>query len=828
MTVLNGLHDLGEKILSFFGNSDNSHLSHSELNRQSSGVFSSDAFAQILPYQVYDGESGLFIGENSAGFVIETLPLVGADESSQKEISSLFEELLEEGANIQCLLWGDPRTSNFLESWKQPRVHKGGIYQEVSHRRVEFLKHSKTINPRLFRFILSYSIPVKEKLTSIQIDSLKDLKERMIKSLGNSSYSFSWNANDFILALDGLVNFKMTPDSSKRKWDEFNTLSEQLPASGVLRVCEEQIEIKNETDSCFKSYRVVDYPDSWSLSRMHSLIGDFFRGSYAIRSPFIIHYGVHCPNQDRSKSDFWRKMQLIENQGKSSVLRRMIPKLEEELEEYNFVHRKTSQETKFVRTQLSIGLWSEKNQLASVEQSVKGLFRINQFSLKENTCLHLPHLLSFLPMTWGEYVEDLIKLNLLKTTISTECGNLVPILGEWIGTSSPGMILLGRRGQLLNWNPFDNNSGNYNCVVVGRSGSGKSVFMQELLMSSLGTGSRVFIIDVGRSYEKMAYIIGGQQIEFSKDSFICLNPFTHISLTDEKERDQSFGMLKSVISSMASPSSVLSDYEKALVEKAVRNAWEEKKNCATISDVSRFLSDQIQDEKARALSVMLTPYCKGGIYSSYFEGENNVDFTSEMVLIELEELKEKKDLQAVVLQIFIMTITNQTFLGDRKSPFHICIDEAWDLLRGGQAGEFIETLARRLRKYNGSLVVGTQSIEDFYASPGAQAAYENSDWMCLLSQKTSSINSLMKNKRIDIDEYQQKALESVHTRHGEYSEVMICDSGGGYSIGRLVLDPFSCLLYSTKAEEYAQIKALQNKGMSISEAIKSLISESVI
>lgn len=223
---------------------------------------------------------------------------------------------------------------------------------------------------------------------------------------------------------------------------------------------------------------------------------------------------------------------------------------------------------------------------------------------------------------------------------------------------------------------------------------------------------------------------------------------------------------------------------------------------------------------------MLTPYTEDGVYARYFEGENNINFNNAMVLIELEELKDKKDLQSVVLQIFIMTITNQAFLGDRKTPFYICIDEAWDLLRAQQAGSFIETLARRLRKYNGSLVVGTQSVDDFFATPGAKAAFDNSDWMCLLSQKKSSIRHLSSSGKFELDEQKMRVLESVKTSHGEYSEVMIMDGSSHISVARLILDPFSQLLYSTKAKDYADLKAFTKSGLTVAEAINRLIERS--
>ena len=140
------------------------------------------------------------------------------------------------------------------------------------------------------------------------------------------------------------------------------------------------------------------------------------------------------------------------------------------------------------------------------------------------------------------------------------------------------------------------------------------------------------------------------------------------------------------------------------------------------------------------------------------------------------------------------------------------------MLRGNQSGVFIETAARRLRKYRGSLVVGTQSVNDFYATPGAQAAFDNADWMCLLSQKAESIAYLKKTDRIMMDGAMESLLASLKTEQGQYAEIMIYGPHG-YAVTRLILDPFSQILYSTKAEEYAQVKSLQHQGHTLESAI---------
>ena len=387
------------------------------------------------------------------------------------------------------------------------------------------------------------------------------------------------------------------------------------------------------------------------------------------------------------------------------------------------------------------------------------------------------------------------------------------------------MLLLGRRGQVTLWSPFDNKGGNYNVSVVGRSGSGKSVFMQELMTSTLGQGGRVFVLDVGRSFEKTCLLLGGQFIEFTtKVSHgrkpLCINPFSTIDPTKKEESEDALAMLKSVICTMAAPTQGVTDLERTLLEKAMTETFQTFGRQTTLTKIAEHLQSNT-DQRAKDLASMLYPYTKDGIYGKFFEGDANVDFTNPLVVVELEELKERKDLQSVVVQMVIVQITNQMFLGDRQTPFMITFDEAWDMLRGSQSGVFVETLARRLRKYNGSLVVGTQSVNDFYQTPGALAAYENSDWLCLLSQKPESINVLKENKRINLNDTMERYLHSVHTKSGHYAECMIVGSHG-YAVTRLVLDPFSNILYSTKASEYAAVKTLVDQGVSMEAAIEEV------
>lgn len=76
------------------------------------------------------------------------------------------------------------------------------------------------------------------------------------------------------------------------------------------------------------------------------------------------------------------------------------------------------------------------------------------------------------------------------------------------------LMLVARSGELMPIDIFANRNGNYNAVVAGTSGSGKSVLTQEIVTSVLATGGRVWVFDIGKSYETCVELAKGQFIDF--------------------------------------------------------------------------------------------------------------------------------------------------------------------------------------------------------------------------------------------------------------------------------------------------------------------------
>lgn len=787
-------------------------------------------FCDLLPYDAYDPKSKLFYNQESVGFIIETAPLVGASIEMQKEVSNLFALALPEESSLQVLLWADPHIGDQLKDYQAARKNQSPTLQDMARQRVEHLKsfaYDSPFKPYSLRNLRCFFSFAKPRSSSIRSD--QELCERLQAQITTTLEMLglpvkSLQASDLLTMVNGIINTASGEvDTQNLEWNPLQDLASQVSTNTLhLRVSEDGLSF-NDNSLKIRTYAPKSYPSQWSLHAMGELIGDLDRDQAQIPCPFLLHYGVTIPKQDAPKNKLLAKASYVEKQAYSPI-GKYLPGIMAEAEELAFVREAMNRGERIVHGQFGVILMAKPQELNNAEQILLNLFTSKEWKLEANRYLHLPMFLSSLPMMWGEgVVKGLLGLQKLKTTLSTESANLLPLQGEWKGTSTPGMVLAGRRGQVFTWSSFDNNAGNYNVCVVGRSGSGKSVFMQELMTATLGLGGRVFVLDVGRSFEKTCFLLEGQFIEFSPHKPLCLNPFTTIPTDNDEVASDALAMLKSVLILMAAPNHGVDDKGSALLEQAMLEVWEKHKNESTITKISTWLINQ-NDTKAKDLGQMLYPYTDKGTYGRYFNGKSNVNLDNPLIVIELEELKERKDLQAVVVQMMIINITNQMFLGDRKTPFNIVFDEAWDMLRGKQSGVFIETLARRLRKYRGSLVVGTQSINDFFQSPGAQAAFDNSDWMCMLSQKPESIEQLKKLDRISLSLAQEAQLKSVKTKQGQYAEVMITGPNG-YAIGRLILDPFSNLLYSTKAQDYEAVKRLTKSGVSVRDAVKQLVSE---
>lgn len=816
--------------------------------------------ANLLPYRFFDSESHLFFNQNSIGFILEAIPLTGASDDVIDTITGTITDGLPEGCTVQFINWASPKTADILREWQEPRNKVGGIYQKLAEKRVEYFYNAnfKSIfatSPftiKDFRLFISVSVPVNkgsdfiskaiskisnndnEEIEIIRIiDKLKSLQDQLkttFRTIGIHSYLM--NAKELISFLDEIININTSPEKSDIKYDPLNTINRQIvDLENHLQVDENNLTFfadNNEKQIKARCFSIKNYPTIWAQWQCRDLIGDYFQDLRKMEYPFLTSFAITVPANETSLQAKASAKNFNATRMADTPIAKFLPEIRTKAQEWQFVTSKTNAGQKILKTIYQVIVFAPPNKINEAEQTIKSIYKANGWDLSRDKYINLQSFLATIPFTLSEGLfDDLEKMGRVKTMVSWTCANLAPMQAEWKGMDSKMMMLFGRRGQPLFWNPFANKDGNYNTAVIGKSGSGKSVFMQELVASIRGFGGKVYVIDDGRSFMNSCRLQGGEFVEFSDASNICLNPFSIIS-KEQMEKSQEYkgeviNLIKAMVKQMCKSIEHITDYENGLIEEAVNQAWEEHQNLANITIVRDIFANH-KDKRANDLATMIRPFTKDGNYGKLFEGQSNIKLTNPLMVFELAEIKNKKDLQAIVLMFLMFLVSENMYFGDRKTPISLVIDEAWDLLHGEGSKTFIEGLARRARKYSGNIITGTQSMNDYYKTPATIAAIENTDWIILLAQKKESIEALAQTKRIVMDDYLKQNLVSLRMIDHQYSEALIYGPRG-WAVGRLMLDPFSIALYSSKAEDFAKIDSLTKQGLSLEDALEKIVNQ---
>ncbi|HXV11286.1 MAG TPA: type IV secretion system protein TraC [Burkholderiales bacterium] len=810
------------------------------------------SFSEWLPYRAYLGDQQVFVNRDALAFCLELRPQSGADEEMSRILTALYASA-PAGAGFQFHLFASPDIRRRLASYARLRVpdeeipeleafgragRHSNIYRTMARRRVghylaaarRSLLPNQSYLLRDFRLVVSVSLPGNPGDLA-RLDDLVLLRDGTRATLHAAGFpSRTWTASDLINWISALLDpHRAGGDSSLLNYDEGQELRAQVVDRGTrLRIGKSEIELANDASASLTNLRLLSvrsFPPRFALWNMGSLIGDLYQGSLQIPCPFLLTLGVHVLDAEATRNWAYLKAARATTNA-TSYMARFLPDMQERKADWDIVLKALDDGQQLVDLQHTVALFAPPEDVTRAEQAARALFRARGFELTSDSMMMTQALIGSLPMTWSPaFHGDLKRMKRITTKTSANAVHMSPLIAEWQGTGTPVLFFGGRRGQIMQIDVYDNPAGNHNVAIAGTSGSGKSLLLNEIAASYLGTGARVWIIDIGRSYEKTCRSLGGHFIEFNESTPLSLNPFALV-----EDIDEDMELLQPLLAQMVSPREALNGFQYATLGAAIKKVWNEKGNAMTVSDIHDLLATgglgedkQDEDQRLKDLAAMLHPYTREGAYGKYFDGAATIDFSADFIVLELEELKAKKDLQTVVLLIVMYRITREMYFSrDRKKI--VIIDEAWDLLSGGATAEFIEAGYRRARKYKGAFMSATQGVDDYYRNPAAKAALDNSDWMFLLRQKPESIEQMDKLGQLTMDDAMKRLLQSLRTEHGAYSEIFI-HSPVGSGIGRLLVDPYSLLLFSSRAEDFTAINEKRAAGLSVSQAIDAVLRE---
>ena len=344
---------------------------------------------------------------------------------------------------------------------------------------------------------------------------------------------------------------------------------------------------------------------------------------------------------------------------------------------------------------------------------------------------------------------------------------------------------------------FHSSLTNYNMIIFGKSGSGKSVTIKTIMARSATLmGIENLVLDAEGEYVVVAEALCGVNITISPNSDKIINIF---DIEPEVVRDEITGKEKLVVNveskvedvtqallTMArgsTRSTEVSELTKQIIAEAVseeymaigitndasslyeeefttdengQNVTRKRKLLPTIGSWYERLLHKANENTNETyafhysyLTKVMRQYVrKYDGQMAYFDGQSTFDLLDGTLFINIDisQLEEKfaRPLAQQVLLSWVWEkyVKKNSENRAKAAKKRVLVDEAWMLLDYPEAVQFLNTMARRARKRNVSLAVVSQKFQDFYEKKEAQAVLTSSDTKLFLAQDKSEIQYL--------------------------------------------------------------------------------------
>ncbi|CAM5561578.1 type IV secretion system protein TraC [Eoetvoesiella caeni] len=787
----------------------------------------------VIPVLAYEETDQIFLmDDKTAGFGFFCDPLIYADEKIQERVNGFLNQEWPTKSTIQILLFRSPDINQ--EMYRMLGIREGyhhKLMSAVISERERFLKYhtnfpltSKTSRGfydmgvlQDLKLCITVKVPIAgnqpTESEQAEIVRLRVKVESSLQTVGLRPTLL--NAPQYIRFMSTLLNWgEDTPwRHDATEWDRETPICNQVFDYGTdLQVGKEDLKLG---DTHVRVLSAKKMPDVMYFGDAVKYIGDLSGGDSRIKENYMVVVNVFIPDPEKTRSTLDRKRQFAVNQAYGPMLK-FVPVLADKKEGFDVLYDSMKEGNKPIKISYSLVIFAPTKERASAAATqAAGLWRESKFEMLADKFLQLPMFINCLPLC-----SDMAALRDLfrhKTMTTEQATPILPIFGEWKGTGTYHACLLSRNGQIMSLSLHDSDT-NKNLVVAAESGSGKSFLVNELVMSYLSEGAQVWVIDVGRSYQKLCEMLEGDFVHFEEGIDISLNPFELV----ENYADEEDGLV-SLVSTMASAKGLLTEIQQAALKQTMSTIWDEKGKKMLVDDIADSCLKS-GDDRLKDVGTQLHAFSSKGSYGKYFSKANNVNFQKQFTVLELDELQGRKHLRQVVLLQLIYQIQQEVYLGDRSRKKVVIIDEAWDLLKEGEVAVFMEHAYRKFRKYGGSVVIATQSINDLYENAVGRAIAENSSSMYLLGQTEETVESVKRTGRLALSEGGYQILKGVHTIAGVYSEIFV-KSKAGMGVGRLVVGNFQKLLYSTNPDDVAALKAHTDRGLSITNAVQQVMQQ---
>ena len=311
------------------------------------------------------------------------------------------------------------------------------------------------------------------------------------------------------------------------------------------------------------------------------------------------------------------------------------------------------------------------------------------------------------------------------------------VTGYYIGRNSAGGIIL--------FDPWVRSGSrtNSNITVVGSAGMGKSTAVKHIILSEIARGTKVFIIDPEGEYKDicLSKYVDGKWVDVAGGRGGLINPLQvrpapkdddDTSASEEDNVADLAVHLKQLNTFFQLYLPDLDDKHRALLNKTLVELYQ-KFNITWDTDISAFKPEQfptmsdlyklvIEKKKAEKkyseiyddLELLLYGAAEGadqGLWNGY----TSVDSNSRCICLDTKAVTQMGGAVLAAQYFNVLSWCWQEMSKNKTERVMLVADECWMLIDPScpQSLHFLRNVEKRARKYEGSVVVSTQDIQDF-------------------------------------------------------------------------------------------------------------------
>lgn len=315
------------------------------------------------------------------------------------------------------------------------------------------------------------------------------------------------------------------------------------------------------------------------------------------------------------------------------------------------------------------------------------------------------------------------------------------MLGENNKNGFPFILNIWKRGNLYQ---------NSNAFIIGKSGSGKSYFLKNLILNEWANGTRVIMLDPEAEYLVLTRNLYGNVINVGNAREGRINPFHIYKILTEDgsvaEPRVTFNthlkMLESFFKIVLAdaPLDVIELINNLAVETYERMGITENTDCSDFpadyfplfSDLLETLRskdtaqmDELTKRDMRTAELYLQKFVNGR-YSDIWNAPSTLQVNANLIDFDFQSLfANKNNVVANAQMLLVFRFIEQEVINAREKnrnganmrtliiadEAHLYIDPKFPI-----ALDFFYSMSKRIRKYNGSFIPATQNIADWNAN----------------------------------------------------------------------------------------------------------------